>query len=80
MSLLSHPGRSFMKTRGSAVIEIAIDPQAPTRHVLRSGSYVLGSAESSDLVVRASGVSRRHLRVDVLADGGVVVVDFRSAR
>ncbi len=68
-----------MKTRGSAVIEIGIDPQAPTKRVLHTGSYVLGSADSSDLVVTASGVSRRHLRIDVLADGGAVVADLGSS-
>lgn len=68
-----------MKNRGCAVIEISKGDEPPTRHVLRSGSYVLGSAQSSDLNVSASGVSRRHLQVDVLADGGVLLTDLGSS-
>lgn len=68
-----------MRTRGCAVVEISKGDETPTRHVLRSGSYVLGSAESSDLNVAASGVSRRHLQIDVLADGGVLLTDLGSS-
>jgi len=68
-----------MNTRGSAVVEIQVDQQAPTKHVLPAGSYVLGSAASGDLVVTASGVSRRHLQIDVLADGGAVLTDLQSS-
>jgi DNA-binding NtrC family response regulator/pSer/pThr/pTyr-binding forkhead associated (FHA) protein len=68
-----------MRTLGCAVVEISKGEEAPTRHVLRSGSYVLGSAASSDLNVAASGLSRRHLQIDVLADGGVLLTDLGSS-
>lgn len=79
MSLAFAAGRPRMKTLGSAVVEIEHDQQATTKHVLGSGSYVLGSAEGCDLVLAASGVSRRHLRLEVLVDGGVVVTDLGSS-
>ena len=68
-----------MKTRGCAVVEIALETQTPSRHLLRTGRYTVGSAESTDLQVRCSGVSRRHLQIDVLADGGALITDLDSS-
>ncbi len=40
---------------------------------------MLGSSAQCDLCVSASGVSRRHLSIEVLADGGVIVEDLGSS-
>ncbi|MEZ5441605.1 MAG: sigma 54-interacting transcriptional regulator [Lysobacterales bacterium] len=68
-----------MKSRGCAVVEIGYEGQPSSRHLLRTGRYAVGSAEAADLQVRCSGVSRRHLQLDVLADGGVLVTDLESS-
>ena len=54
------------------MVEIGYEGQPSSRHLLRTGRYAVGSAEAADLQVRCSGVSRRHLQLDVLADGGLV--------
>ncbi len=61
------------------MVEIGLESQPPSRHLLRSGRYTVGSADSTDLQVRCSGVSRRHMQIDVLADGGVLITDLDSS-
>lgn len=48
------------------------------RWLLSSGDYVLGTAADCDLRLNAAGLSRRHLRLSVLADGGMLVEDLGS--
>ena len=49
-----------------------------SRHQLTAGSYTLGRASSCDVVLAVDGLSRQHIRIDVLPDGGAVVNDQGS--
>ena len=68
-----------MKLCGAAVIEVREAAGPAREHVLRAGSYTVGSSAQCDVCVGASGVSRRHLQLDVLTDGGVLVADLGSS-
>ncbi|MCB1561323.1 MAG: sigma 54-interacting transcriptional regulator [Xanthomonadales bacterium] len=68
-----------MNATGTCVVEIASSDDAePRQHVLNTGSYVLGSSARCDLRLDAAGVSRRHLELEVLPDGGVLLTDLGS--
>jgi len=68
-----------MNVPGVCVLEIDdVGGNGKRQHVLRAGSYVLGSSDRCDLQLRASGVSRQHLKLEVLADGGSLVEDLGS--
>ncbi len=68
-----------VKSLGAAIVEIRPDAAGPVQsHLLQTGSYVLGSSAQCDVSVGASRVSRRHLQIDVLADGGAIVRDLGS--
>ena len=68
-----------MSATGICVVEIReFDDAEPRQHVLNTGSYVLGSSAQCDLRLRATGVSRRHLELEVLADGGALLTDLGS--
>ena len=47
-------------------------------HRLGPGMVVLGRASDCDVVVDVAGLSRRHVELDVLPDGGAVVTDLES--
>ena len=49
-----------------------------SRHQLEAGRYMLGRASDCDVVLGVSGLSRRHLSLEVLADGGAVIEDQGS--
>ncbi len=57
---------------------LAGDGGSVQRFVLEPGTHVVGSAPTCDVVLAHSGVSRRHARLEVLPDGGVVVTDLES--
>lgn len=56
----------------------AADGTGLGRWLLRSGEYVLGTAADCDLRLDAAGLSRHHLRLKVLDDGGMLVEDLGS--
>jgi DNA-binding NtrC family response regulator/pSer/pThr/pTyr-binding forkhead associated (FHA) protein len=47
-------------------------------HRLGAGTVVLGRASDCDVVVDVAGLSRRHIELEVLPDGGAVVTDLES--
>jgi DNA-binding NtrC family response regulator len=49
-----------------------------SRYQLEAGRYVLGRSSDCDLVLDVTGLSRRHLCLEVLADGGALVTDQGS--
>ncbi len=68
-----------MSAVGVCVVEIQeAEEGQPCQHVLSPGTYTVGSASDCDLPARASGVSRRHLELEVLPDGGVLLHDLGS--
>ncbi|MES1240768.1 MAG: sigma 54-interacting transcriptional regulator [Acidobacteriota bacterium] len=48
------------------------------RFPLAAGEHVVGSGPDVEIALEASGISRRHASVRVLADGGVVIADLGS--
>lgn len=68
-----------MKHCGSAVIEVREAAGPAREHALRAGSYTIGSSTQCDVCLNVSGVSRRHLQLDVLTDGGVLIADLGSS-
>jgi DNA-binding NtrC family response regulator len=54
------------------------DGTAVRRFHLAPGEHVVGSLAGVDVHLEEQGVSRRHARIDVLADGGAVVRDLDS--
>ncbi len=57
---------------------LAADGASVRRFHLAPGEHVVGSAPEAAVRVEAAGISRRHARIDVLADGGAVVRDLGS--
>ncbi len=54
------------------------DGTAVHRFNLAPGEHLVGSLAEAAVHIEALGVSRRHARIDVLADGGAVVRDLHS--
>ncbi len=56
------------------------DAAAPVRRFYLYGGqcYDVGSSSEADVHLPVAGISRRHARIDVLADGGVVIEDLGS--
>ncbi len=57
---------------------IAADGTSVRRFHLAPGEHVVGSLPDAAVRIEEPGVSRRHARIDVLADGGAVVRDLGS--
>jgi DNA-binding NtrC family response regulator len=57
---------------------LAEDGTSVRRFNLGPGEHLVGSLPEAAVHVEALGVSRRHARIDVLADGGAVVRDLQS--
>ena len=57
---------------------LAADGTAVRRFHLAPGEHVVGSQADAAVHLAEPGVSRRHARIEVLADGGVVVRDLGS--
>jgi two-component system response regulator HydG len=57
---------------------LAADGTSVRRFHLGSGEHLVGSSTEAAVRVEEAGISRRHARVDVLADGGAVVRDLGS--
>ncbi len=57
---------------------LAADGTSVRRFHLAPGEHVVGSSPEAAVRVEEAGISRRHARVDVLADGGAVVRDLGS--
>ncbi|AKS42810.1 sigma 54-interacting transcriptional regulator [Wenzhouxiangella marina] len=49
-----------------------------SKHQLEPGEHVLGRSEDCDVMVDVPGLSRRHVKIEVLADGGAVISDLAS--
>jgi DNA-binding NtrC family response regulator len=57
---------------------LAADGTAVRRFHLAPGRYTVGSLPEAEILLTEPGVSRRHARLDVLADGGAVLTDLDS--
>ena len=57
---------------------LSADGTAVRRFHLAPGEHVVGSLAGVDVQIEETGVSRRHARIEVLADGGAVVRDLDS--
>ena len=57
---------------------LAADGTSVRRFHLAPGEHLVGSSTEAAVHVEEAGISRRHARVDVLADGGAVVRDLGS--
>jgi len=57
---------------------LADDGSLVRRFLLAPGEHTVGSASDADIHLEAAGLSRRHARLRVLADGGVVIADLGS--
>lgn len=57
---------------------LAADGTSVRRFHLGPGEHLVGSSPEAAVHVEAAGISRRHARIDVLADGGAVVRDLGS--
>jgi DNA-binding NtrC family response regulator len=57
---------------------LADDGSLVRRFLLAPGEHTVGSASDADVHLEAAGLSRRHARLRVLADGGVVIADLGS--
>ena len=57
---------------------LSADGTAVRRFHLTPGEHVVGSLAGVDVHLAEQGVSRRHARIEVLADGGAVVRDLDS--
>ncbi len=61
------------------VLEVlAADGSTARRFHLAPGEHVVGSEAGSAVTIDDARVSRRHARIEVLADGGVVLTDLES--
>ena len=49
-----------------------------SRQQLEVGKYTLGRSQDCDIALRVSGLSREHLMLEVLPDGGVILTDAGS--
>ncbi|HKV08323.1 MAG TPA: FHA domain-containing protein, partial [Thermoanaerobaculia bacterium] len=65
---------------GSAYLLKVLSPEgtAVRRFHLAPGKHTVGSQPGVEVHLEEPGVSRRHARLDVLADGGVVIHDLGS--
>ncbi len=61
-------------------LKVRGDAEAPVRNFyLDAGAtYVVGSGTDAEIRLPVSGVSRRHARLEVLADGGALIEDLGS--
>ena len=57
---------------------LADDGSLVRRFPLAPGEHTVGSASDAEIHLEAAGLSRRHARLRVLADGGVVIADLGS--
>jgi len=57
---------------------LSADGSSLRRFQLVPGEHTVGSAADAEVHLEAPGVSRRHARLTVLADGGVVIADLGS--
>jgi DNA-binding NtrC family response regulator len=57
---------------------LAADGTTVRRFPLAPGEHVVGSSTDAAVRIEEAGISRRHARIDVLADGGAVVRDLDS--
>ena len=57
---------------------LAPDGTSLRRFHLGPGEHVVGSLADAAVRIEEAGISRRHARIDVLADGGAVVRDLAS--
>ena len=57
---------------------LAADGTSVRRFHLAPGEHLVGSSAEAAVHVEEAGISRRHARIDVLADGGAVVRDLGS--
>lgn len=57
---------------------LAADGTSVRRFHLGPGGHVVGSVADAAVRIEAAGISRRHARIEVLADGGAVVRDLDS--
>lgn len=57
---------------------LSADGASVRRIHLAPGKHVVGSQPGVEIHLEEPGVSRRHTRLDVLADGGVVITDLDS--
>jgi len=66
------------ETAGFLLKILAADGTSVRRFHLAPGEHLVGSSAEAAVRVEEAGISRRHARVDVLADGGAVVRDLGS--
>ena len=66
------------ETVGFLLKILAADGTSVRRFHLAPGEHLVGSSTEAAVRVEAAGISRRHARIDVLADGGAVVRDLGS--
>jgi DNA-binding NtrC family response regulator len=57
---------------------LAADGASVRRIHLGAGEHLVGSLAEAEVRIEEAGISRRHARIDVLADGGVVIRDLGS--
>jgi len=57
---------------------LAADGASVRRHHLGPGEHVVGSIAEAEIRIEEAGISRRHARIGVLADGGAVIHDLGS--
>ncbi|HKI06105.1 MAG TPA: sigma 54-interacting transcriptional regulator [Thermoanaerobaculia bacterium] len=67
-----------MSAPGFLLKVLAADGTSVRRFQLEPGEHVVGSLAETAVRLEEAGVSRRHARIDVLADGGAVVRDLDS--
>jgi DNA-binding NtrC family response regulator len=76
--LVSLSDHSPEKAAGFLLKVLSADGTAVRRFHLAPGEHVVGSLAGVDVQLEEQGVSRRHARIEVLADGGAVVRDLDS--
>ena len=68
-----------MSANPSYVLKVLADDGSLVRRFpLAPGEHTVGSASDAEIHLEAAGLSRRHARLRVLADGGVVIADLGS--
>ncbi|MFL6195430.1 MAG: sigma 54-interacting transcriptional regulator [Thermoanaerobaculia bacterium] len=67
-----------MSAAGFLLRILAPDGSSVRRFHLEPGEHVVGSLADAAVHLEGTGISRRHARIDVLADGGAVIRDLDS--
>jgi two-component system response regulator HydG len=75
---VSGTDRSPDQAHGFLLKVLSPDGTAVRRFNLPPGEHVVGSLAGVEVHLEEPGVSRRHARIDILADGGAVVRDLDS--